>query len=110
MLAEGIRRTFKIWSATNESKLLVILQKFLRNFFTVEFIQLGLGIKEIDVRRPTRHEEKDHALRLGRVMKIRQTPLPCLKLIIQQGSKCYGTNPTRRATKKGASCEVSGEC
>ena len=84
----------------------MVLQQLLWNRFAIEFVKLRLGIKKIDVRRPTRHEEKNDTLCFWSMMEIWQAPLPCMKLVIQQGRKRYRTNPTRRPPQKSAAGKI----
>ena len=84
----------------------MVLQQLLWNRFAIKFVELWLGVKKIDVRRPPRHEEKNDALCFRSMMEVWQAPLPSVKLVIQQGRKRYRTNPTRRPPQKSAAGKI----
>ena len=57
--------SFEGRSAPDEGELLMVLEQFGWDGFSVQFLKPGLWIKKIHMRRPARHEEKNDPLGLG---------------------------------------------
>ena len=75
----------------------MIFEQLLGNRPTVQFFELGLGIKKINVRRTTRHKEENDALRFWSMMEAGQILMLGQKLVIHQGGQSHRAQAPKRA-------------